>query len=166
MVFKKPISFLLLLHILLSLSLSLAPPAEVPKPPPSICENFCLKTRAENHPRNQAGMKISEAETLTQTDLRSFPVSAGWKKWSLGLESTPPKSLGDERPGQHLLIMAGEPARKEDTFAFVSAVCSFFNFIWFLLGWDLLSFQLCAFFFFSWKKLSRTGCLLDISSCL
>lgn len=74
MVFKSPFH-VSSSSIYFSLLLALAPPAEVPKPPPSICENFCLKTRAENHPRNQAGRKISEAETLTQNDSRSFPVS-------------------------------------------------------------------------------------------
>lgn len=61
--------------------------SEVPKPPPSICENFCLKTGAEHHPRNQAGMKIPEAEALMRNDSRSFPVP-GWKKWECGINPT------------------------------------------------------------------------------
>jgi len=80
------------------------------------------------------------------------------------LESTPPKSLGDERPVQHLLTVASEHGCWEGVFAFVSTVCSFLILCVCCLP-GICSVPSSAFFFLK-KKLSRAGFLLDISTFL
>ena len=102
------------------------------------------------HVTRLAGKYWRQRHWLKMT--RGVSPCQGERDESLSLESTPPKSGGDETSVHHLPTMASEFLCQGDILAFVSTICYFLILSVFCLPKNCGVPFFCSFLFFPWQN--------------